>query len=375
MKRLLCGFGVPLVVVSVVVVLSMSRISAMESQSSNDLPVDDFISEHLFSFASLNEDTKDIPLVDIGLRQKKPVWDFNVGAAILTRGTLDGSPIITGLRSGSVREDILNGSDFRFNHSAGPDISATRRLSKDRYFDSLNLRFFDVQSVSANESLQFIRQPEYLGYQFPTYETPLFDDTNDFEPQNASYATSLYSFEANVTKQVGNSQLQWLTGFRWIQVSDSLTVNAIGPITQERNQWRANNSLYGWQFGAIVPATFLNQRLNLSIAPKIGIYGNQCNTNWDAISRGTPSALRNYRNQVAFAGDLSAIARYSLSQRWSILCGYQLLWLNGVGVAGDQPETTGYFRPQTNPPETISGLNTSGSAFFHGALVGANFVW
>mgnify|MGYP005991201127 FL=1 len=182
MKRLLCGFGVPLVVVSVVVVLSTSRISAMESQSSNDLPVDDFISEHLFSFASLNEDTKDIPLVDIGLRQKKPVWDFNVGAAILTRGTLDGSPIITGLRSGSVREDILNGSDFRFNHSAGPDISATRRLSKDRYFDSLNLRFFDVQSVSANESLQFIRQPEYLGYQFPTYETILFFFFFYFEP-------------------------------------------------------------------------------------------------------------------------------------------------------------------------------------------------
>ena len=155
MKKLLCCFGIPLVVVSVVVVLSTSRISAMESQSSNDLPVDDLISEHLFSFASLNEDTKDIPLVDIGLRQKKPVWDFNVGAAILTRGTQAGSTLL-GERQVTPPFDVtpvLSGSDLGSNWAGGLDISGTRELSPSRRFDAVNVRYFDVQGLQSTAAV------------------------------------------------------------------------------------------------------------------------------------------------------------------------------------------------------------------------------
>ena len=138
----------------------------------------------------------------------EPIWSVQAGAAILTRGTLSGSQVIQGLLDGGIRENTLSVSQFRFNHAAGPDISAFRRLKKSRYFDNLNFRFFDVQSVAANQSLQSVRAPAYSGYRFPTMDPNEFFNTNFFQPQNATYATSLYSFEANASKHIGISGIQ-----------------------------------------------------------------------------------------------------------------------------------------------------------------------
>lgn len=308
----------------------------------------------------------------------EPIWSVQAGAAILTRGTLSGSQVIQGLLDGGIRENTLNASQFRFNHAAGPDIAAVRRLKKGRYFDSLNFRFFDVQSVSANQSLQFVRRPAYIGYRFPTMDPNEFFNTNSFQPQNSTYATSLYSFEANASKQIGTAGIQWLTGFRWIQLNDSLAVNAtsVSPSSADRDTWGTNNSLYGWQVGALIPVIDASQRLSLTCTPKIGIYGNQCGSTWNSVYEGqNRPGLSNFRNQVAFAGDLSVMAKYRITKSWSLLGGYQILWLNGVGVAGDQPEVTGYFDPRPLTPQTVNGLNSSGSAFFHGALVGVNCQW
>ena len=308
----------------------------------------------------------------------EPIWSVQAGAAILTRGTLSGSQVIQGLLDSGSRENTLTASQFRFNHAAGPDIAAFRRLKEGRYFDNLNFRFFDVQSVSANTSLQFVRRPTYAGYRFPTMDPNLFFNTNSFEPQNATYTTSLYSFEANASKYIGTSGIQWLTGFRWIQLNDSLEVNAtsVSPSSADRDTWGTNNSLYGWQVGALIPVIGSSQRLSLTCAPKIGIYGNQCGSAWNSVYQGQARpSLNNFRNQVAFAGDLSIMGKYRLTQNWSLVGGYQLLWLNGVGVAGDQPEVTGYINPIPNSLQTVSGLNSSGSAFFHGALAGVSCQW
>lgn len=308
----------------------------------------------------------------------EPIWSAQAGAAILTRGTLSGSQVIQGLLDGGIRENTLAASQFRFNHSAGPDIAVFRRLNKGRYFDNLNFRFFDVQSVSANSSLQFIRRPAYAGYRFPTMDPTEFFNPNFFQPQSAIYSSSLYSFEANASKYIGTSGIQWLAGFRWIQLNDSLAVNAtsVSPSSADRDTWGTNNSLYGWQVGALIPVIGSSQRLSLTCAPKIGIYGNQCGSAWNSVYQGQARpGLNNFRNQVAFAGDLSIMGKYRLTKNWSLLGGYQLLWLNGVGVAGDQPEVTGYVDPNPLNLQTVSGLNSSGSAFFHGALAGVNCQW
>lgn len=44
---------------------------------------------------------------------------------------------------------FFKGSDYRFDWAADPDVSAVRRLADDRYFDAVDFRYFDVQSISA----------------------------------------------------------------------------------------------------------------------------------------------------------------------------------------------------------------------------------
>jgi hypothetical protein len=46
----------------------------------------------------------------------------------------------------------------------------------------------------------------------------------------------------------------------------------------------------------------------------------------------------------------------------SVRAGYQLLYVNGVAIAADQVTATDFV--------TSSGIDTHGSAFFHGATAG-----
>lgn len=145
MRRTFCGVWSLLVAVAVAVCFSTSRVSAVEAQSFSPLPADHSISEDLFSFASLSGGSYDLPVRDVGLRQKKSVWDLTVGAAILTRGTQAGSTL---LRENQVipappffnESPAISGSDLGSNWAGGLDISGTRELSPSRRFDAVKVR-------------------------------------------------------------------------------------------------------------------------------------------------------------------------------------------------------------------------------------------
>jgi hypothetical protein len=64
--------------------------------------------------------------------------------------------------------------------------------------------------------------------------------------------------------------------------------------------------------------------------------------------------------QVLFLGEIGITGRYRISQRWSATVGYQLLWINQVALATEQP--------------LGSGIDASGESFCHGAAVGLQYV-
>lgn len=289
------------------------------------------------------------------------LWDIHVGAAVLTRGTLAGSPVMEEFFP-APGVTLLSASDYRFGFAAGPDISGVRKLSDSRFFQSVDFRYFDVQAISAGAQVD----TDGKTWSFP-------DQTGSIsviDTVDARYTSRLYSFEANLRRNIGDSGVVFLNGFRWLQVSDTMGLVGSSPSTSISWNWNTNNNLYGYQVGAFVPLIPTQSRWSLSASPKIGIYGNQCLSQWNDGSPAGTIQNRNsiFRNQVAFAGDLSVRLGYRISRRCSFQAGYQLLWLNGVGVAGDQV-------PVLSSPAIFTGLNSSGSAFFHGALVGINFLW
>ena len=118
-----------------------------------------------------------------------PTWDVGIGTAILTRGTLSGSPIINELVPSP--QTLLNANQFRFNSSAGPDISALKKLRPDSYFDAIGFRYFDVQSIAAGASTDTSGK----AWRFPTDSLGSISNTRDVQ---SSYISQLHSFKANL---------------------------------------------------------------------------------------------------------------------------------------------------------------------------------
>lgn len=308
----------------------------------------------------LTRDTELVSALSNGLPQ--PRWDVGVGTAILTRGTLAGGPIM--VERAPNRGTLLDARQFGFDWGAGPDISARRALGSGGFFDAVGFRYLDVQSMSADTLVPNLRG---VVWAFPAgsgSEPPIFRHVE------AGYSSRLYSFETDVYRGIDGSDVQWLTGFRWIQASDALGLVGTTPTQTAGWNWNTQNNLYGWQLGAVVPLLSPESRWSLSCSPKAGVYGNQCLGRYD---NGIPAgSIQNsnsvFRDQVAFAGDLSASLGYRVSRNCAVEVGYQLLWLNGIGVAGDQP-------PVLSTDSIASGLDSSGSAFFQGALAGLRFSW
>ena len=85
----------------------------------------------------------------------------------------------------------------------------------------------------------------------------------------------------------------------------------------------------------------------------------------------------NFGNSVddtlAFLGELGLNGVVQLTPSLALRAGYQLMWLEGVGIASEQINNTGNFQnaPGVRIPTTV---DDDGSLFYHGATVGFEFV-
>jgi len=146
---------------------------------------------------------------------------------------------------------------------------------------------------------------------------------------------------------------------------------------------RSRNSLTGFQIGGdlwanVVPGVRLGADL------KAGVYGNYANQGTNIISVDSVGTATSFSESVD-GNDISMIAEanlmflWRLGPHWTIKSGYNLLFLEGVALAPENFNTTppnilttgGAF---TFPPRA-STLNDDGNVFYHGAFMGAEWMW
>jgi hypothetical protein len=295
------------------------------------------------------------------LDDDRPRWTGRVGAVILQRGRLASEPLIidgNGPPSPPFVA-IVNASDLNLPTSAGVDVGLIRH---GEYFD-VDLRYFGIQGTATTGPTlappgQFVVLPGSLPIPFPA--STLY---------SVSYGTQLDSFEANLRRNVSQS-LTILAGFRYLYFRDQFAVSVDSSVFPQstRVAFDGNNNLFGFQIGADGILWDNGNRFRIESAIKAGVYGNAAQ-NSVLLSNSSPFLLESKTSAqpTAFVGDLNFTGVYQLTDTWSVRAGYQLLWLAGVAVAADQAADT--FSG------SILAVNTSGNAFFHGALVGAECNW
>lgn len=286
-----------------------------------------------------------------------PLWSISAGAAILHRSKPQSSMIIERFDLPSLSwVPAMDASDFNFNWSAGVDVSAIRRIDRCTAIDAVDFRYFGIQDVQANTSMVTNGT-----WRFPLWSHGYLRNS----AIDSSYGSQLHSMEFNVRRQSSFSRLTWLAGFRWIGLDERLdmTVQLLPGGPPAHYAYATRNNLFGGQIGAAATLWDNGGPFHLESTVKAGLYGNAASS-WNEFvdSQGQYRLLAsNRKNQVAFVGDIGLLAAYHWNDHVALQAGYQLLWIQGVAVAGSQV--------------MVADSTTHGGVFYHGALTSLNFTW
>lgn len=309
-----------------------------------------------------------------------PRWyDFAVDFMLLTRDTVD------------------RGVDLTSEGVGGPIVLSTDQLDFD---EAAGFRFSGMFQVTAGGSVEFTYYGTFHWHKSATVSSDtdsLFSVVSDFgqnppggfaETDNSSfqridYSSTFDNFEINFRRRwiAPNCRYQgsWLAGVRYFKLDEDfqyITVNTTNGIADF--DVNTNNSLTGFQAGGdlwlcVVPG------LRVGGEFKAGIFGNHASqgTTITATSLALPFNESMTVNDVAFVSNLDLMMLYRLNYNWTFKLGYQFLFVDGVALASEN------FNP--TPPAVFAGvpgdlirsesINDNGNVFYHGLMIGAEFLW
>lgn len=185
-----------------------------------------------------------------------------------------------------------------------------------------------------------------------------------------NYKSSLLGVEYNLRNRYDNGMTA-LAGFRWISLDEdflyNITVPGAGPqiiggLTE------TTNNLFGLQVG--LEGVILSRGcMQLEGGMKAGGYWNMAEhtTSMAGVPAPGLEIIDVDEDKFAFEGEVEFAGVCQLTDVWNLRIGYQFLWLEGVALAPDQISAINLI--------TNSGIDTSGSPFYHGALVQLEGQW
>jgi hypothetical protein len=280
-----------------------------------------------------------------------PHWSVIAGSVFLNRSKARSGTLAL---DGTSDAELSNVADFDLGWAAGPQIELNR------HFDSgwdVAVRFFSIDGWNAANSLA-----DTGNLRVPLVSN---DPADFFDTAFANYTSRLYSTELNLKRQLGE-RVRLLAGFRCVELHEQVSAGAYSPTLEGNFDIGASNYLYGFQMGA-ESLLYEYGALRFDGYLKAGVYGNHIRGNihgegtyYDEDSSGAAS-------HTSFLGEVGLTAKYQFSRHCAAYGGYQVMWLQGVVLAGD------YVSSMVDPLSEFDVMD--GSAFYHGAQAGLEFTW
>ena len=262
---------------------------------------------------------------------------------------------------------LLDASSFGFSPQSGIDAGLIYNINCDR---GIEARYLWIDDFDGRAAFDVPVGTNNVNTTPQSYFIGTAGTTADFH-----YLSKLQTVELNMRRHF--CRYDFLYGFRYVDFHESLRgVYTQRPLT-ETNTWGTDrNDMYGAQMG--IDGVILGSPCGPRIEGigKAGIYYNNIHTNFEARFFNTPgqSAYANAASSTAaFLGEIGLTAVYPINCHWSALAGYQMMWLSGVAVAGDQVPATGNFN-NTNGV-VASRVDADACVFLHGINVGMEARW
>ena len=262
-------------------------------------------------------------------------------------------------------EVLLTTGDLDFNWSGGLRAGFGHRLHDCWGAELAYLCYFDTSAVAGAASPDDLALPGDLGLV-----------VNNFfmaDQVDVRYTSLLNSAEASFVHCCGdcNHSLEWLAGFRYIDLSERITMTAFDSAESTTTyRVKATNDLYGAQLGA--RTRYRTGCWSWEATTKGGVYGNFMEQRQAPIIDFPDFEFRSARggseSDVAFVGDLNLTSIYQITRVWGLRAGYNLIWIEDVALAPAQLDFT-------NVAGSGTGLATGDSLFLHGANFGIEARW
>jgi hypothetical protein len=193
----------------------------------------------------------------------------------------------------------------------------------------------------------------------------------------ATSSAHIQSFEVNLRRRNDGGMIQWISGFRWLEWGQGLTLeDAIyqggdpTPIGYDILSVATLNNLYGWQWGGDMTLWNAGRWIRINGVGKAGIYYNHQamqNTYYDnGIDE--PTTVAEAKDVASFVGETGINASVAINRWLSWRLGYSFFWLGGVAVPARQLSLT-------DIPNGTSSVNANGSVFLQAATTGLEARW
>jgi hypothetical protein len=260
---------------------------------------------------------------------------------------------------------VLDASSFGFSPQSGIDAGLIYNIDCDR---GVEVRYLWIDDFNSHARFDVPLGTNNINTTPQSFFNGLTGMTADFQ-----YLSKLQTVEANVRRHF--CRWDFLYGFRYVDFHESLGGVYRDGVLTETNTWGTDrNDMYGLQMGidGVIWGSPCGPRLEGF--GKAGIYYNDMTTDFRATYfRTTDVAYSNAAESgPAFLGEIGLTAAYPINCHWTARAGYQLMWLTGVAVAGDQVPATGNFNV---PGRVASQVDADACVFLHGVNVGMEARW
>jgi hypothetical protein len=260
---------------------------------------------------------------------------------------------------------LLGTSDIPYSMEAGPRLILGRRVGEAA---AVELLYFGLNDWDASRTLtgdNDLRIPGDLGLA-----------TLDFfnaDSLTASQAATINNVEVNLWRHTGESPLELMAGFRYLNLDEQFQISASDSDTgASRYRVNTRNDLFGGQIGGrFRPSLDRAGRFGLEAIAKAGVFGNAVGMNQFVSDSDNTFVVRNTNvaaGQTAFVGDVGLAALMRVTDSITARIGYTLIWVEGVARAANQLDFT---------DTTSSGtrLAYGQGAFLQGVSLGLEFGW
>lgn len=263
------------------------------------------------------------------------------GMLYMTRESPDNVPMV--LDNNGAGPVAFSGSDFDMDWE--PGLEAALILNSPRFWCPVEFRYMWINPWEDLHAASGLTNPV-----FATNPNIPVGNTMDY----AYYTTEFQSFEINFRKTLWGCCTTLLAGFRYVSLDEDLDFG----FGADQFWWSVDNDLFGFQLG-IEHILYDNGR-NFALEGfiKAGVYAND-----SKVMAMVPGNQQPWvdDDHVAFLGEMGLVAVYDFNNVWSVRCGYQALWLDGVLNSANQVSVT------DNLAQTAAFDYTT--TFFHGGLL------